>query len=1154
MPTSSKLDEAEEGEAYQSGYVLATFKEKAFAGETSFETAAAPLTDSAKSAVSKMVSIDEENLDSVGRLDDNTAILKVRDGVSVSKAVQEIESSNNFEAVQANYIYRLAATTDDPELSKQWHISQDTETVEQAWDLQQTNGDVTVAVLDTGIDTDHEDLVDNIRESTAWIYDNWRRTWNNSGAEDIETHGTHVSGIVSAVSNNGIGVSGVSYNAKILSIRIMQMVYSWEDRKMVASGYTTDICKGISYAVSKKDEYNLRVISMSLGASRSSEDSYYKSAIDEAYAAGITVTCASGNESKEGTLAEVTSPGYLDNCIAVGAVGSDGARSYYSNCGSELDVVAPGGSGILENNDSIYSTKSDGTYGLEAGTSMATPYVAGIAALCYAANPSLTPANMYKILTATADRSQGKFTNEYGYGKVNPLNAVKAAKALSDGAAESCAVYFNGNGADNTPVGQVVKTGERVLIPSAVTRNNYYLEGWYTDENFTTKWDFSQPVTTDLTLWAKWTDTECTHSDTYYTIYTAPTCTEDGFGNIICKSCGWMVQADAVLPAAHKYAKQGDGWEATCTTDGKTDTEICSVCGETNPDSHATIQSLGHEYIYTRTLEPTCVAVGMMDITCERCDYSQKDVDIDIDPNAHDLVEVDATEATCISAGWHSHQKCNLCNVRISKVEGQEIDIPIDSTNHQHSEVRNAREGTCDNPGYTGDTYCTDCGEKLATGDEIVIPHTTAIKNEKASTCMEKGYTGDTYCTVCNQTLEAGSAIAIDFSNHAYFETVEAKDATCTEDGYGSYRRCKCGYETARAVIKATGHTFELGKCTACGADDPDYIEATSINLTVTGSGSVSFDKEAYMSGDTATMTIKSAGSGSNIIFPKSVSVDGIVVKTQSQLINKTSWSVVNSVYKNRMGENASSVEYTNVVNSLSQGTEVLVENLQPDTQITVEFEELVPVYRLYNMISSEHLFTTDKAEYDSWVAKSKTNSDYWIGEGINWFALANSDSQVTRLYNPALGAMGSTSHYYTSDAAEIQELTTKHGWQNEANQGKTFGSGGTIPIWTCYNEGLGSAHHYTSSKSEWQGLKAHGWDLETTKNGSTGVFSAVLSAIGQMAQKDAEGFKDMLCKHCSCCCSASCFSVFQIGDSCKSNSYATAVCKPIIRRASSSG
>ena len=162
---------------------------------------------------------------------------------------------------------------------------------------------------------------------------------------------------------------------------------------------------------------------------------------------------------------------------------------------------------------------------------------------------------------------------------------------------------------------------------------------------------------------------------------------------------------------------------------------------------------------------------------------------------------------------------------------------------------------------------------------------------------------------------------------------------------------------------------------------------------------------------------------------------------------------------------------------------------------ITVIYTELVVVYRLYNSITSEHLFTTDKAEYDGWVTKCQNNEDYWIGEGIDWFAPNESLTTVTRLYNPDLGAMGSTSHYYTTNPDEIAELTGKYGWIDESTQGQCFFSGGDVPIYTCYNEALGSAHHYTSSSTEWQGLEQYGWALERDKNGNSGVFQAYLGA-----------------------------------------------------------
>ncbi len=159
-----------------------------------------------------------------------------------------------------------------------------------------------------------------------------------------------------------------------------------------------------------------------------------------------------------------------------------------------------------------------------------------------------------------------------------------------------------------------------------------------------------------------------------------------------------------------------------------------------------------------------------------------------------------------------------------------------------------------------------------------------------------------------------------------------------------------------------------------------------------------------------------------------------------------------------------------------------------------------MPVYRLYNYLSSEHLYTTSKSEYDSLVDLTNRGSSNWIKEGVAWNAPAapadttaeGAAKPVYRLYNSGLGKQGRTSHYYTADTDEIKTLTTrKYGWKNE---GVVFYSGGGVSIYTAYSEKLKSAHIYTSSKSEYEGLDK-GWNKETKKNSKNeipGVFQAV--------------------------------------------------------------
>lgn len=171
------------------------------------------------------------------------------------------------------------------------------------------------------------------------------------------------------------------------------------------------------------------------------------------------------------------------------------------------------------------------------------------------------------------------------------------------------------------------------------------------------------------------------------------------------------------------------------------------------------------------------------------------------------------------------------------------------------------------------------------------------------------------------------------------------------------------------------------------------------------------------------------------------------------------------------------------------------------------------PVYRLYNNVSSEHLFTTDKTEYDNLLKLTKEGKSNWIGEDINWYSVdygkvlydtegkqdgfyysdaSSKCKAVYRLYNPALGAIARCSHYYTSDEKEITKLCNNYGWQREKI---AFWSYGDTPIYTAYSEALGSQHHYTSSKSEWQGLDG-GWDKESKKNSNTGFFGAAYAPV----------------------------------------------------------
>jgi hypothetical protein len=264
----------------------------------------------------------------------------------------------------------------------------------EAWAQGHTGQGIVVAVIDTGVDYTHLDLDGNIWVNQGEIAGNgidddgngfvddvrgWDFVANDNSPMDEQGHGTHVAGTIAAEKNE-FGVTGVAYNAKIMPVRVLNAG---------GSGSVSNIAAGIKYAADNGAD----VINLSLGGAYSSE---IEDAVQYATAKGSVVVMAAGNES----ASQPSSPANLANQwgIAVGAVDRTNRMANFSNKASipPLDyVVAPG--------VDIYSTTPGNTYSSFNGTSMATPHVAGVAALMLSANPNLTPAEVESILTQTAN-------------------------------------------------------------------------------------------------------------------------------------------------------------------------------------------------------------------------------------------------------------------------------------------------------------------------------------------------------------------------------------------------------------------------------------------------------------------------------------------------------------------------------------------------------------------------------------------------------------------------------------------------------------------------------------------------------------------------------------------------------------------------------
>ena len=350
----------------------------------------------------------------------------------------------------------------DPRFPEQWHYL-DPESphidgftragsanVEAAWAITTGAGDVTVAVLDTGIlpHADIASLVTTYSGRLAPGFDMVSDSILNNDNRDVRTanpldpgdfvtnsesneegglfegcpttsswHGTHVSGTIGALTDNDFGVAGIDHNARILPVRVLGKCF----------GNVSDIMDGIRWAAGVPvsgvpDNQNpARIINLSLGGEGECSTAEQQ-AIDDARTAGAIVIAAAGNQSEpDGTIADVSniSPANCDGVITVAALARDGSRAFYSNAGSLVNIAAPGGefdwpgdgtgSGVgeagmvLSTSDGGQQTpENDNDFIWEQGTSMAAPHVAGVLALVLALNPELTGAQAETLLLNNA--------------------------------------------------------------------------------------------------------------------------------------------------------------------------------------------------------------------------------------------------------------------------------------------------------------------------------------------------------------------------------------------------------------------------------------------------------------------------------------------------------------------------------------------------------------------------------------------------------------------------------------------------------------------------------------------------------------------------------------------------------------------------------
>ena len=319
------------------------------------------------------------------------------------------------------------------------------------------------------------------------------------------------------------------------------------------------------------------------------------------------------------------------------------------------------------------------------------------------------------------------------------------------------------------------------------------------------------------------------------------TCKETGYsGDTWCKDCGKKILSGQTIAKTenHSWDAGKVTTKATCTEEGEK-TFTCSICGDKKTEK---ISATGHQHTEIRNKkEATCKETGYSgDTWCKDCGKKilSGQTIAKTENHSWDAGKV-TTKATCTEEGEKTFT-CSIC--------GDEKTEKVSATGHQHTEIRNKKEATCKEEGYSGDTWCKDCGKKILSGQAIVKTEDHSwnqgeitkeptckeegektftcsicgntktekvsttdhqhmeIRNQKNPTCKEAGYSGDTYCADCGVKISSGKTIA-KTKNHNWDGGVITTEPTCTERGEKTFTCTICG-NTDTKKVNATGHSY----------------------------------------------------------------------------------------------------------------------------------------------------------------------------------------------------------------------------------------------------------------------------------------------------------------------------------------------------------
>ncbi len=345
---------------------------------------------------------------------------------AVEAVVSRLASVGEVEVAEPNRYRESYVIPNDPSYPQQWGLAKIN--CPAAWDRTTGSANVTVAVVDSGVDLNHpqlaplilagRDLVDlgpnpSPPGLAPWVLEGDFAGVDNDPQDEVG-HGTHVAGTISCLSNDGIEVAGVTWQCRLLPVRVLARARNTLNGQIKGIGSSADIAAGITWAA----DHGAQVINLSLGGP--SDTSVERNAVAYAVSRGVVVVAAMGNDG----TSNPSYPAAYPDVIAVGAVDATDKLAFFSTTGPNIDVVAPG--------VNVLSTYWDDTYAFLQGTSMASPHVAGVAALILSCNPTIPASQVGQIIRDTArplrDNPADPVPNDrYGSGLVDASAALDRA-------------------------------------------------------------------------------------------------------------------------------------------------------------------------------------------------------------------------------------------------------------------------------------------------------------------------------------------------------------------------------------------------------------------------------------------------------------------------------------------------------------------------------------------------------------------------------------------------------------------------------------------------------------------------------------------------------------------------------------------------------